>query len=248
MRQKVVLPIRYVSLGEAVQSTTRELSEEGVGVRCVEPPGPGAELMLQLQLPGGDPAVIGAEVDEVSIDPKESGFWARFLEPDPVFLARVRAALRGVQHKAAGIQHRASTLEAAAQAAAAASPAPLAAEPGEGPGMGRSRRTGQRYLDRLVVKLGGRGYEPGVFALDVSSTGLFVLMPKPPELDAVLQLTLELPDKKGPVQVLGVVARRLTPEEAAKKNTQPGAGLVFMGGNDEFRTRYDAYLKALGKK
>lgn len=241
MRQKVVLPVRYVSLGEAVQSTTRDLSEEGVGVRCVEPPGPGTELMLQLQLPGGDAAVIGAEVDEISIDPKESGFWARFVEPDQVFLARVRAALRGVQHRGA-------TLESAAQKAAQVIANRPPVDPSEGAGMGRNRRTGQRFLDRLVVKLGGRGYEPGVFALDVSSTGLFVLMPRPPQLDTVLQLTLELPDKKGPVDVLGVVARRLTPEDAAKKHTQPGAGLVFMGGNDEFRKRYDAYLKTLGKK
>jgi hypothetical protein len=33
--------------------------------------------------------------------------------------------------------------------------------------------------------------------------------------------------------------------QAASQRTAPGAGLVFMGGNDEFRTRYGAYLVAI---
>lgn len=213
-----------MALGEGVQSTTRLLSEEGVFVRCVEPPHLDAEVMLQMSLPGGDAAVIGGVVAEVTIDPRDSGFWATFVEPDQVFLARVRAALRGVP------------------------PGTQGNDPVTSAGAGRGLRTEQRLVGRLVVKLGGRGLEPGVFALNMSSTGLFVLMPNPPEVDTVLNLSLELPDKKGPVTVLANVVRRLGPEEAAKEKTAPGAGLVFVSGSDEFRTRYDAYLKALGRK
>ena len=224
MRQKLVLPVRFTALGEAVQSTTKELSEEGVFIRCVEPPPPGAEVMLEIQLPGEGPGVVGAEVDEVAIDPSHSGFWARFLEPDEVFLARVREALHDKR--------------------------PLSRDNGATntiPGVGRNRRTTTRYLDKLVIKLGGRGVMPGVFAFDVSSTGLFVLMPNPPELDAVLQVDLELPDRLPPCGVLGLVVRRITPEEGQRIGKVPGAGLVFIGGGDEFRKRYDAYLVALGK-
>ena len=48
--------------------------------------------------------------------------------------------------------------------------------------------------------------------------------------------------------VLGLVMRRIGPEEAQRLGKVPGAGLVFVGGGDEFRERYDAYIKLLGKK
>ena len=43
------------------------------------------------------------------------------------------------------------------------------------------------------------------------------------------------------------MVRRITPQEGAKIGTVPGAGLVFVGGGDDFRKRYDAYVKTLEK-
>jgi hypothetical protein len=222
MRVKVTLPVRFVALGEAVHSSTRELSEEGAFIRCVEPPPPGTRVMLRLELPGGGLDTV-AEVEEVAIDPSDSGFWGRFSSPEPLLLDRVRLALGGER----------PTAEAVAGAA---------------PGIGRNRRNTTRFLDRLTVKLGGRGKEPGVFALDVSSTGLFLLTPRPPEVDTVLQLALELPDQLPPCQVIATVVRTVTAEQAAAQRRSPGAGVVFVGGGDEFRHRFDAYLAMLGKK
>jgi hypothetical protein len=224
MRTKIVLPVRFTSLGEAVQTTTRELSEEGAFVRCVDPPMMGSQVMLTIQLPGGEPMDVGVEVSEVDLDPGDSGFFGTFVEPGEIFLARVHRAISG-------------------PAVPAIRPPSL----GSLPARGRVRRTGQRVLSRLVIKLAGRGVEPGVFALDMSSTGLFVLMPSPPQVDEVLHLKLELPDQLPPVTVLGLVVRRVGPEDAARLKRIPGAGLVFVGGDDDFRKRYDAYLASLGK-
>ena len=226
MGQKLVLPVRFTAQGEAVQTTTRELDLTGAFIRCVDAPPVGSEVLLELQLPGDEPALIGARVESRSTDPGDAGFFGRFLEPDGAFTFRVRQALSGKKP----------------------SPASLASvNSGSDAGIGRNRRTNTRYLDKLVVKLGGRGMVPGVFALDLSSTGLFVLMPNPPEVDSVMQLELEFPDGKPAAEVLGLVVRRITPPEGAKIGKVPGAGLVFVGGGDEFRKRYDAYLKTLMK-
>ena len=41
-RAPIVFPIRFASRNVAVQTTTRELSEKGVLVRCLESPAAGA--------------------------------------------------------------------------------------------------------------------------------------------------------------------------------------------------------------
>ena len=223
MGQKLVLPVRFTAKGEAVQTTTRELDLTGAFVRCVDAPAVGAEVLLEIQLPGDEPALIGALVESRSTDPHDAGFFGRFIEPDGAFTFRVRQALSGKK------------------------PSPASVNSATDAGIGRNRRTNTRYLGTLVIKLGGRGVVPGVFALDLSSTGLFVLMPNPPEVDDVMQLELELPDKQPPVAVLALVVRRITPQDVAKLGRAPGAGLVFVGGDDGFRKRYDAYLATLAK-
>jgi PilZ domain len=220
MAQKLVLPVRFTTRGEAVQTTTREIDLSGAFVRCVDAPPVGAELVLELQLPGDEPAVVAGKVESRSGGPVDAGFYARFVDPDPQFTFRVRQALGGKK------------------------PSPASLGPGAEPGVGRNRRTTSRYLGKLVVKLGGRGIAPGVFALDLSQTGLFVLMPNPPEVDEMLQLELELPDKLPPSSVLGLVVRRVgLPDSGPGKPA--GAGLVFVSGDDGFRKRYDTYLATL---
>ncbi len=223
MRTKVALPVRFVSLEESLQTTTRELALEGAFIRCVEAPGLGTRIVLDVQFKAGA-ANAFAEVDGVEIDPFDPGFFARFVEPDSLFLNRVSETLVRVR---AG--------EEAAKATATLSTA-----------AGASRRAVTRFVDKLVVKLGGRGTRAGVFAHNISATGLFVLMPNPPPVGTVLELELELPDRLPPVPVQARVVRILDAAQAAAQRTAPGAGLVFMGGNDHFRTRYAAYLAALG--
>lgn len=227
MRPRVALPVRFVCLEESLQTTTRDLSLEGAFVRCVEPPGLGTRIVLQLQFRGGA-ADCFAEVDEVAIDPLDPGFFARFVLPGAHFLEWVGETL---------VRARAGE-----EAAAVVATDNLSTE------AGTSRRASTRFAEKLVVMLGGRGSgQPGVFAHDLSATGLFVRMPDPPQIGAVLLLELELPDLLPPVSVRAQVVRVLDAAQAAAHRTFAGAGLVFMGGNDEFRTRYGAWLKALAR-
>lgn len=224
MRTQVALPVRFVCLEESLQTTTRDLALEGAFIRCVEPPGLGTRLVLQLQFKGG-PADTFAEVDEVVIDPLDPGFFARFVQPGLELLDRVSETLVRVRagDEAARVTDNLST------------------------SAGATRRASTRFDEKLVVMLGGRGTQRGVFAHNISASGLFVLMPNPPAIGTLLELELELPDQLPKVSVRARVVRVLDAAAAAGRRTSPGAGLVFMGGNDEFRQRYTAYLAALSK-
>ena len=76
----LVLPVRFSFESRAVQTTTRELSAEGVFVRCLEPPPAGAQVELKIYLPGlAQSADFVGLVREVSSKPGEGGFWADFV-------------------------------------------------------------------------------------------------------------------------------------------------------------------------
>ena len=76
----VVLPVRFFHDSRAVQTTTREISEDGVFVRCLEPPPAGAQVALRIYLPGlAVAAEFVGQVREVSSNPGDSGFWADFV-------------------------------------------------------------------------------------------------------------------------------------------------------------------------
>ena len=77
---EIVLPVRFAVETRAVQTTTRELSEDGVFVRCLEPPGVGAQVMLKLYLPGFSSAAefVGL-VREADAAAATAGFWADFV-------------------------------------------------------------------------------------------------------------------------------------------------------------------------
>jgi Tfp pilus assembly protein PilZ len=223
VRTKVTLPLRFVSLEESLHSTSRDLGVEGIFVQCVEGPELGTRVILEVQFKQGTASCF-AEVDEVALDAHDPGFFARFVAPSAHFLDLVRETIVRVR--------------AGEEAARSVSPPSTAS--------GTSRRSSARFPGALVVKLGGRGQLPGVFATSVSATGLFVLMPNPPEVGSILNLELELPDKRPPVQVTARVVRVIDAAEAAAQRTAPGAGLAFIGGDDEFRRRFTAYLSVLG--
>lgn len=102
-----VFPVRYVSEGVAVQTTSRELSPLGIAVRSLAPPQVGARVSMALYLPNaGVPEVaIGRVSAARSGTPADSGFWADFIVVDPQ--ARMRISNLLSDHDLRTRQHRA---------------------------------------------------------------------------------------------------------------------------------------------
>jgi uncharacterized protein (TIGR02266 family) len=92
MKDPVVIPVRFVWYGLAVQSTTRALTLRELEVRCLVPPANGTPVSLRLYLPGGPPeeatAVVTTQLDH--------GFRARFESLSSAGQARVAALLERV--------------------------------------------------------------------------------------------------------------------------------------------------------
>ena len=102
-----VFPVRYVSEGVAVQTTSRELSPLGIAVRSLAPPHVGARVSMALYLPNASiPEVAIARVARSRTgSPGESGFWADFIVVDPQ--ARMRISHLLSEHDQQEGQHRA---------------------------------------------------------------------------------------------------------------------------------------------
>lgn len=214
MGKAMAFPVRFVAEGQSVQSTSRELDEDGVFVRCVEPPEVGERVLLRLYLPGvagGD--ALEAQVTEASAE----GFRARFAPLADETRAHIVAAL------AAGAGDEQAPVEPLVQA-------------------GENRRFLPRYLDRFRVTLAIGQERAQRETLNLSASGLFIETDAPPELDQIVQLILELPDGKPPAQVQGIVMRRVLPGQGGRA----GAGVQFIGADDEFRDRLDAWLHQRG--
>ncbi len=92
MSAALVFPVRYVSEGVAIQTTSRELSALGIGVRSLSPPHVGARVSMALYLPNAAiPEVAIGRVARSSAEvPANAGFWADFIVVDPQ--ARMRIA------------------------------------------------------------------------------------------------------------------------------------------------------------
>ncbi len=86
-----VFPVRYVSEGVAVQTTSRELSALGIAVRSLAPPQVGARVSMALYLPNTSvPEVaIGRVARAKAGTPGEAGFWADFIVVDPQARMRI---------------------------------------------------------------------------------------------------------------------------------------------------------------
>ena len=73
---KFVIPVRYVSGGAVVQTTSSSLTKELIHVRSVRPPRAGLVIDLQLYFPSfGDVVRSTALIVETTADPR-CGFWA----------------------------------------------------------------------------------------------------------------------------------------------------------------------------
>jgi uncharacterized protein (TIGR02266 family) len=86
-----VFPVRYVSEGVAVQTTSRELSALGIAVRSLAPPQVGSRVSMALYLPNtAVPEVaIGRVARAKSGAPADAGFWADFIVVDPQARMRI---------------------------------------------------------------------------------------------------------------------------------------------------------------
>src|SRR5256886_14586007 len=89
MRAPIVFPIRVAAGASVVQTTTRELSTDGVFVCSLRPPKPGTRISLKLYLPGApDPEEASAVVGEWRSAP-DSGDWAEFDSPSQALRDRI---------------------------------------------------------------------------------------------------------------------------------------------------------------
>ncbi len=89
----MVFPVRYVSEGAAIQTTSRGLSGEGIAVRSLVPPRVGARVSLALYLPGNPKPEVAVGVVAASARdrPVPAGFWVQFTTIDVAARERITA-------------------------------------------------------------------------------------------------------------------------------------------------------------
>ncbi len=89
----MVFPVRYVSEGAAIQTTSRGLSGEGIAVRSLVPPRVGARVSLALYLPGNPKPEVAVGVVAASARdrPVPAGFWVQFTAIDVAARERITA-------------------------------------------------------------------------------------------------------------------------------------------------------------
>ena len=226
----LVVPVRFSGGGLSMQTTTSRLSLDGAFIRCFVAPKEGAPIKLELTLPhAAQPVEVSGSVSErvQSADRgKETGFGVRF---DPLS-AEARAALEGV------LVDRSPR---SARPAAPAAPAPAA------PAAASNTRAFARVRTRLQVGWSTPREFLVAYSENISRGGIFVATARPPELREVVELLLDLPDGDVPAKTNAEVVRRVTPEESKRSGRPAGAGLQFVGSDDEFRRRLDLCFENL---
>ena len=129
MPKLMAFAVRFVSEGQTVQTTSRDLDEDGLFVRCVEPPQMGERVVLRLYLPG---IAAGDYIAAMVTESAEDGFRATFSDLSSEARGHIQVALH------AGGQVEQVHEEPLSHA-------------------GENRRYLTRYLDRLHVTLGNVG-------------------------------------------------------------------------------------------
>ncbi|MGZ6126122.1 MAG: TIGR02266 family protein [Myxococcales bacterium] len=216
-RAPLVFPVRFAAGDTAVQTTTRELSDRGVMVSCLEPPPEGTTLDIRLYLPGARQAVQFAGVVRQHSNGGEPGFWADFIEPGEEQVAQIGEVIARRE-----------------RAADAVPIGVIALHPHADP-----RRSFPRVNVRFAVRFATVQDFVLEYAANISAGGVFVLTENPPPLKTVVQVELELPGGGGPVQARCMVVHRVTKQDAQQRGGLPGVGVQFMDADDEFRRRID---------
>jgi len=220
-RFPIVFPIRFATGGAAVQTTTLEISGDGVLIRCFELPAPGTNLELKLDLPGSREQLhLAAAVREHASSAQEPGFWAEFLGAKEAQRERIFELIARRKRAAESVPIGA-----------------LALHPKEDP-----RRAFPRYRVNFAVRFATVQDFVLEYAANISAGGVFVRTEQPPPLKTVVQVEMELPGSDSPVPARGMVVHRVSKEEAEEKGVLPGVGVQFMDADDEFRQRIDAAI------
>jgi uncharacterized protein (TIGR02266 family) len=110
---------------------------------------------------------------------------------------------------------------------------------------GSTRRAFVRVKVRLEVEWPSAREFLVVYAENISAGGMFVTSQDPPPLHEVVELSLKLPDGEGPAKTDAEVIQRLTADQAKHLGRQPGAGVQFVGSDDDFRRRLDRCIENL---
>jgi len=221
-RAPIVFPVRFATANVAVQTTTRELSLEGLFVRCLEPPPVGTSISLRLYLPGGREGVpAGGVIRELAKPGDEPGFWADFRD----LAESTRAQIAEIIAR----RERASVAKPIGA---------VAVRPADDP-----RRTFPRYNARFAVRFATVQDFVLEYAANISAGGVFVHTMDPPPLKTVVRVEMELPGGGPPVSARGLVVHRVTREEAQQRGTLPGIGVQFVDSDDGFRARIDSAIE-----
>jgi type IV pilus assembly protein PilZ len=110
---------------------------------------------------------------------------------------------------------------------------------------GASKRAFTRVKTRLQVGWSSPREFLVAYSENISRGGIFVMTPKPPPMGEVVELLLELPDGQAPAKTDAEVIQSLTIAQAAQLGRAAGAGLQFVGSDDEFRRRLDLCIDNL---
>jgi uncharacterized protein (TIGR02266 family) len=233
----LVLPVRFATGPRAVQTTTRELSMQGAFVRCLEPPADGAQVALKLYLPGAASAEdLRATVR--GVEPR-AGFWAEFSSPSAEVSRRIAALLatHPTQDKVPIGVVELRKAQAARAPDTRAQQAPTKVSEAD------NRRTFPRYDARFAVRFSSVQEFVLEYAANISAGGVFVRTDNPPDLETVVQVSLDLPGGGPPASAKAVVVHRVTTEQARERNTLAGVGVQFVEADDEFRERIDRAIE-----
>ena len=250
MRAPIVFPLRFAVGGQAVQTTTRELSVEGVFVRCLVPPPVGTALGMKLYLPGSPLAdTVSGVVREIAAGSAgEGGFWAEFVglgERERTRIADLLASRARAASAAPSVAIGAMNLRPGRQpsepprvaSGGAQNPADFAAND--------PRRTFQRFNARFAVRFATVQDFVLEYAANISAGGVFVQTDSPPALKTVVRVAMELPGGGPPVDAQAIVVHRVTLEQARERNTIPGVGVQFVDSDDVFRERIDRAIASI---
>lgn len=144
----------------------------------------------------------------------------------------------GEKGKEAGFWARFDAIDDAGRAALAA----LLGERGAG---SQVKRAFPRVKTRLQVGWASPREFLVAYSENISRGGIFVATPRPPPVKDVVELLLELPDGMQPARTDAEVIQSLPADQAAKLGRTAGAGLQFVGSDDEFRRRLDLCIENL---
>jgi Tfp pilus assembly protein PilZ len=221
-RAKIVFPVRFSAGTHVVQTTTREMSMAGVFIRSLLVLPVGTRLALRLQLPRERAVEVPAVVKVATVE-KERGFWAEFVDLSADEQQRIERTLRGPGATPVGA-------------------APSGSAPAE------NRRVFPRYPARFRIRWAPIEALQIGYSANVSASGVFLQSDDPPPIGATLLMSMDFPGAPGPVEVKGLVAQRITKEEAIEKGQIAGVGIQFLDANDSFRDALDRAVEHIVKK